>query len=481
MKLKNFIIAAILFYTPYTVSHLFVAVFLIPVLFLIYSRDKLPVFLLIAIFSVSSAVALLPVITYDIGAYFFGIFIVTSFLGIFLFTANFLIKRSSSQVLSVLTPPALWVSILYLADVRSLMRSAFDVGILFPMSAPVIWYLGSIGITLLLVMFNAGVAHFLAKRDRFSLALSIFLACLFVGSYAFSMIHAPEGTGKDLRKIALVQGDVAKRNLFGYTEDLDDRIGRYVALSKEAEAEGVSLVVWPEFSLPVDVMAKFPEKMAPIERLVASSGAEYVIGSMYTDPEDKDTRYNSAFIFDPSGRLEDIYYSEEPAIFNEGITPRDNGDMIFLDGAAVTLCWEEISERIFREYARNGAEYFLALSSNAALDYSWFKGYISYFSRARAAENMRYTARVTQSGITQLVSPMGKVISKIPSGRAEYLTGEVGYITARTFYTDHGDVIVRVFVLAIGLIVAIMGLSSLIADLRTRANGSYICGTRRSS
>ena len=50
---------------------------------------------------------------------------------------------------------------------------------------------------------------------------------------------------------------------------------------------------------------------------------------------------------------------------------------------------------------------FCRFSQNTDLDYSWFKRYTSYFVRARAAENFRYIARATQTGVTEIINPYG--------------------------------------------------------------------------
>lgn len=447
MKNIRPLVAAVIFFTPYFLSNLAVFIFLIPLLYLLYKGDPVHKGKLIAAFAAVTALVLLPVLTYDAGAYLVGVLLVTVFLSLFIIITGVLIRRLSGNMISVLVPPFVWILLIYLFDFRSLMSSAFDVGILFPVSAPLIWYLGSIGITVLLILFNALLAHFMVKKQKVSLLAVLLLSAVFLSSYVYSRnLPADEDAGTP-RTVALIQGDVGDRDFFGYSDSLDDRIDRYIELSRKASKERPDMILWPEYSLPVDVMNTLPDKMASVTGHIERSGTDYVIGSMLTDPGNKGVRYNTALIFNENGELDDIYYSEEPAVFNRGITARVNENGLFLGNAGILLCWEEISEAVSRNYIEEGAGYLLALSSNAALDHSWLKGYISYFSRARAAENMRYLARVTQSGFTQLVDPVGRVVERLPAGREDFLVARIYPRSERTFYSRFGDILVRSFLL----------------------------------
>ncbi len=449
MNIKKLAIAGIFLISPYVISNYLVFVFLVPALYMLYTGTGIKnIHLVLFVFFLACAV-LFPVAAYDASAYVLGILIVTVFVSTFLIGSAKLITRFKDTAFSTFIPCVIWTLLLYLLNFRSLAVSAFDVGILFPISAPLIWVTGSIGLTTLIILFNSAAARYLAKRDGFSLTIAVLLLSVFLVSYLYSITRSPEHlyASEGSRKIALIQGDVPRKSIFGYTERLTERINKYVNISEKAVKQKADLVVWPEFTLPVDVMNRFPEKMKPITDEIKKSGTGFVIGSMLTDPDNKEYNYNTALIFGRDGAIEDIYYSQEPAIFNRGIRSRENNGKLYLGKAGITLCWEETSERIFRNYVLDGAEYFISLSSNTDLDYSWFKRYASFFSRARAAESMRYLARTTQTGVTQIIDPFGRVIEKIPSGRSAFLVGRITYLSEKTFYSKYGDVFVKVFIL----------------------------------
>jgi apolipoprotein N-acyltransferase len=64
---------------------------------------------------------------------------------------------------------------------------------------------------------------------------------------------------------------------------------------------------------------------------------------------------------------------------------------------------------------------------------------------------MRYVARVANTGITQIIDPLGRVVRSLASGRPDVLAGEVYPIYRKTFYTKNGPAIVW----AVNIIVAI--------------------------
>jgi len=284
---------------------------------------------------------------------------------------------------------------------------------------------------------------------------------MFVGSFVFSALQSPDSLHASDRptKIALIQGGVPRNSIFGYEEDLDERIKKYINLSQKAiNEEKPDIVAWPEYTLPIDLMNMFPQKMQPILDTIKKNRATFVIGSLLSEKSKKDYNYDAALIFSRDGSVEDIYYSQDPAIFNKNVYPKTNGNKLYLDNVGIVLCWEELNSDIFREYVNGGARYFISLSNNADLDYSLLERYASFFSRARAAENARYLARATQTGITQIIDPFGKVVRALPAGRPAFLAGEVYDIRKKTFYSRHGDILTK------GLII-LMVLSALVGEI----------------
>lgn len=458
MDTKKLAIAGILICSPYIISNYLVFVFFVPVLSLIYSKAKIKDNYIVLWAFLTACFVLLPVIAYDMAVYGFAVIIAVIFVSSFLIISKKLIKWFDNSYSSIFIPCIVWITLLYVLSFKSLAIGLFDVGVLFPLSAPVIWYTGSIGITMLVILFNSTVAQFLVKRDKFSLGITILLLCIFLLSYVFSVTGNPAYLQNSIKikKVALIQGDVPRASLFGYTEELQDRILRYIGVTDKTKGEHADIIVWPEYTLPVDVMDRFAERMEPIIDKIKNMKTDFIIGSLITDLTKENCHYNAALIFGKDGILKDVYYSQDPAMFNREIRSKDNKGKVYLDNAGITLCWEELNSKIYRDYVSNGAEYFISLSSNTDLDHSWFKKYASFFSRARASENMRYLARSTQTGYTQIIDPFGKILEKIPSNRADFLIGKIYSVSKRTFYSRYGDTVVKllaaffIFIMFIG-------------------------------
>jgi apolipoprotein N-acyltransferase len=451
--------------SPYVISNYMAFFFLIPCLYLIYSSESFNHRLFLATVIIFAMIALLPVVLYNPFIYLLGSAIIAVFLFAFFAISRIIVKRLNGAI-SIFVPCVVWALLLYMFNFKSVLASMFDIGVLAPMSAPMIWYTGSIGLTILIVLFNSAAARFFAKRDRLSLILTILIAASFAGSFIFSAVKDPGylSAAKKPVKVALIQGAIPSRTLFGYKDNVDKRIKRYVDLSSKVDS-AVDIVVWPEYAFPTDVIARFPDKAKPVFDQIKRSDKTFVIGSIRDDPVKKGVHYDSALVIGPDGNIAQTYYSPKPFVFSKNITAGQFDGKLYIDSAGIVICWEEFGAKIFRDYVNSGAEYFIALLSDVDLDHSWLKRYVTFFSRARAAENMRYLARSTQTGVTELISPFGKVIASIPADKAGYLAGDIYKVSSKTFYSVHGDILTRIFLVLMAL--------SMIYIARTKRAGEH--------
>jgi apolipoprotein N-acyltransferase len=60
-------------------------------------------------------------------------------------------------------------------------------------------------------------------------------------------------------------------------------------------------------------------------------------------------------------------------------------------------------------------------------------------ARMRAIENHRWVLRATNSGITAVIDPHGRVVMQAPRNVRIALDVPYAYIGETTFYTRHGD------------------------------------------
>jgi len=461
--------------SPYIINNNFVFIFLIPLLTVLCSED-LPTVLRLALPAVLVSVlaALLPVLVTKPAAYFVGSAVAFAFLAAFSIIVLILLRNFRGPALSFLIPAVVWLNLLYALNINSTVSAMFDVGVLFPVSAPLIWFTGSIGLTALIVLFQSAVALYIARRSWTALILACALAAVFLGAFIFSSLQpyaAPAGNGPATR-IALIQGGLPNRTFFGYKDNFNKRVERYVGLSLRACRAGADLVVWPEYAFPVDVMKRFPQQAQSVLDAARACGKEFLIGSMLDSPDGAPAGYDGAIIIGKDGSVAEAYYSSHPFTIGNAVRPSGASARLMADGAGVTVCWEEANERIFRDYVNAGAGYFISLSSNIDLDRSWLKGYASFFSRARAAENARYLARAAQTGTTFIADPFGRITARAPNDASVFLAGDIYKVRMKTFYSIRGDILARAFAAAGILVLCVLTVLRLIASRREVLYGS---------
>jgi apolipoprotein N-acyltransferase len=103
------------------------------------------------------------------------------------------------------------------------------------------------------------------------------------------------------------------------------------------------------------------------------------------------------------------------------------------------ICYESIFPGEIRHFAQQGAEVFVNISND-----SWFgetgapRQHLN-MARMRAVENYRWLLRDTNSGVTAVVDPYGRIVAEAPRNQRVALQGAYGLEESTTFYTRHGD------------------------------------------
>jgi apolipoprotein N-acyltransferase len=171
--------------------------------------------------------------------------------------------------------------------------------------------------------------------------------------------------------------------------------------------------------------------------------------------------YNSAFLLSPSQKVAGKYDKIHLVPYGEyiplkrffpfinkmvaGIGDFSSGDSISLLGLpeasfGVLICYEIIFPDLTRRFVKQGAQFLVNITNDA-----WF-GKTSaphqHLSMAvvRAIENRRYIARAANTGISAFIDPTGEIKSATGLFTESFLTGTIGIMDMKTFYTTYGDV-----------------------------------------
>ena len=116
------------------------------------------------------------------------------------------------------------------------------------------------------------------------------------------------------------------------------------------------------------------------------------------------------------------------------------------------VCYESVYGEYCTEYVRKGARLLAVITNDA-----WWgdtPGYVQHLSYSclRAIETRRWVARCANTGISAIIDPSGKIVSRTSWWQPEVLKGKVGLSDSQTFFVLHGDFIGRLSTLMAALI-----------------------------
>lgn len=134
------------------------------------------------------------------------------------------------------------------------------------------------------------------------------------------------------------------------------------------------------------------------------------------------------------------------------------------------ICFDSLYSEVARNLTLNGAKVIVTSTNDG-----WFnietalKQHLSK-SVARAIENRRYVLQVSNTGISALIDPYGRIVKRLPTMKEmneQYTVGEFQYLpgAGRTLYTRYGNWFFY-FALVLGLIMIILG--GVFCELRKR-------------
>lgn len=300
-------------------------------------------------------------------------------------------------------------------------------------------------------------------RYEFSVALALVVACLMVGMRSL-MNAAREGAedGRALR-LALVQPNIPQEVKF---EAMREESQRAVLRRLTAAAAVVKpdAVLWPETAL-VSGPTYDARSRRWLMDLAREIGTPILFGAVDAEAAaDGQTPryYNAAMLLSPRGELSEAYRKlhllpfgeyipfEKALPFMKHLTPipdsfAEGEKRILFDIQGITIgpliCFEDTIARLPRALVLDGAEILVNLTNDA-----WFKespGAAMHLRNAvlRAAETRRALVRSTNSGLTAVVDPLGRVLARAAPFREGFLTATVVARNEVTFFVRHGDLI----------------------------------------
>jgi apolipoprotein N-acyltransferase len=235
---------------------------------------------------------------------------------------------------------------------------------------------------------------------------------------------------------------------------------RHLEQSQSLENEGeLDLIVWPESAYVSSLSRKLPWNGDFIR---GSIETPLLFGGVSVASVDGQRKvYNSVFLMDAEGMVRATYDKTYLLMFGEYLpfgevfpvlyelspnsgrfTAGSHVRPVELDDWRIStpVCYEDILASFTRKMVREGNPHVLINLTNDA----WFGDTQEPFihlvlSKYRAIEHRRYLVRSTNSGISAVVDPLGRVVAQSGLLTRENLRADIRMMSEDTVYTRLGD------------------------------------------
>lgn len=358
--------------------------------------------------------------------------------------------------------PLLWVSLEFLFPNLFPWRMAHT-----QWQAPLLLQVGDLtgpyALSFAMLWFAAGLVALTERPRRWTpvaAALALTAAVAGYGAVRLPAIDAALAAAPPLR-VALVQGNIGLEEK-GDVQYFTINVDTYRRLSAAVQ-DSVDLLVWPETVqqvwIPADAAwldAKthpFPETKRPI---IFGSLAYRLLGPRQAD------EFNSAFMVGADARVLGRYDKRILMPFGEylpfstwfpaikDISPMSGS---YTAGRAVAvfdlpgkarigqlICYEDLLAHMVRDTTRGGAEVLTTILNDAWYGDTAAPHQHQALALWRTVENRRYLLRGSNSGVTSIIDPAGRVVAEAGGFREAVVTGTVHPLKIETVYTRYGDV-----------------------------------------
>lgn len=336
---------------------------------------------------------------------------------------------------------------------------------------------GSYAVSFILVfagsLLGAGVGRILSsdsanarlRRARPAVAATLVLTANIVfGCVRLSSYEVPEGSTRVTA--AAIQGNISSCEK--WADDSSERAyDVYEALTAEAADAGAELVVWPETPIIDNLCGDFGYETRSYYRIVSRENNVTLIAGAFTLSDDN-VEENSVVSVTPERGISDTYYVKRRLVpFGEFVPLRAIVSAVYpplaelsvlsddlahgteptvLDtpfgGVTPIICFDSIYPELTRDSVRNGGN-LITLSTND----SWFGDSAAgdehnRHAVLRAVECGRYLVRAANTGISSIISPIGRIEQSLGQLESGFVVSDIYMLSDNTIYTAVGDVAV---------------------------------------
>ena len=290
---------------------------------------------------------------------------------------------------------------------------------------------------------------------------ALLVACLYgavrIRSVDAAVAAAPSAVA------GIVQADMGLMEKRTY---YDDGIQRHLRISQELRGKGADFLVWSETSAMRPAYDE--DYQSELRSVAAHISLPTIFGAVIVKrvPDERGyVLYNSGIASDVNGHVEGRYDKQYLLAFGEYLPFGDSFPVLYkwspnsghfspgtsldplpidiggtVHPASVLICYEDILPRFTNDAVRHANPELLVNMTNDA----WFGDSEEPWehlalSEMRAIEHRRYLVRGTNSGVSAVVDPVGRVIAKGGTFRQEGVLATIHWMRSGTVYEIVGD------------------------------------------
>lgn len=327
---------------------------------------------------------------------------------------------------------------------------------------------GVYGLIFLIVWVNVFIAEMVVRLRGESvrlflpkaIATAVLVAAMFIYGYVrYGEMLTPQENSPVL-KVGIVQPNIPQDEKWA-PQKLARNLHRLRHASRRLRDAGIDLIIWPEASFPFELSTEALEIDPRALGFDQGEIGEYPLVMMgaITEKPDGDY-YNSAVVFDAQGKKRGQYHKAHLVPFGEYVPYEklfffarklaepigkfqagESFDPIVTGQGRIgpLICYEDVFPEIARKLTANGAQVLVNLTNDAWYGVSSAPFQHVALSVFRAVENRRSVVRSTNTGVSAIIAPSGKLVMESDIFEDALMVGPVVLDDRLTLYTRLGD------------------------------------------
>jgi len=354
----------------------------------------------------------------------------------------------------ILILPILWV---FFEWIRSWVLTGFpwlNLGY-SQIDSPLLGYapvLGVYGISLVTAFTTGLILHSILERSTLKRNIAV-LAALWLVPLGFNLVDWSTPTGNPIT-VSMIQGNIPQDQKW-LPSNQRPQLDMYAQLSRENWTS--DLVIWPETAVPALYEQALPY-LNYIGQEARMNNSELLVGIPVFN--DQDNQYFNAML--SLGNEEAFYEKKHLVPFGEylpmagllggfidffdipmsNFSPgRSEKPILHVAGqkAGISICYEDafgeeiidaLPEATFLVNASNDAWFGRSVAPHQHLE----------IARMRAVETARFLLRSTNTGISAVIDPQGKVVAQSPQFKRDVLTHTIQPMQGASIYAIFGNI-----------------------------------------